>query len=425
MDKGSELTPGTGKSNDSHMLSVFDLFLIVVRRKKLILAVTGLTSLVVVILTALSLALPASANYLPNQYMSEAIIILKSPTGSNSGSGSSSLSQISSLAAITGISVNTEADSNSNLVISLIKQNTFLDQLSAELEFSQRMHIKDITKATIFSRKILSKSLSTKYDKETGMITVKFSNTDREFTTKAVNSAVEILQKRFNEISLNYSREKLSLIQGSIEQARGNMETAQKTFTNFQKKYGLYDLESSTSASFGLLQSAGNDLLKLQMEYNNLRGYRNAGDPQLARLQQQIEQQKEQIKSLKQGNADLSALNIAIDQMPDIVAEYLILKQELAIQQGIYASLRQQYEFTQIEEISGSKIFTILEKAEIPLEKSGPSRGMICIVAVICAFLISIFASFILEYLKIVQSDPENERKIKEISGLLRFWKTR
>jgi tyrosine-protein kinase Etk/Wzc len=432
MDKNNESTTESFNtalkktSNPRQSISLFDVLLIILKHKKMIFWTTVIVAIAAIIYALFSLVLPSRISYLPNVYTAQAIIMLKSPSGSSSGGGvTSSLSEISGLAELAGIPINSAADQNSSLILSLMKQNSFMDLLAEELEFNKRSGIRDPVKATILNRQILTKSLFAKYDKDTSLLIVKYADIEKEFATTVVNRAVEILQHRFNEIILAYSREKLAIIQESIEKARGNMELAQKKFTSFQKKYGLYDLEASNSSSVGLLQGAASSLIQLQAEYKNLSAYRGAGDPQLARLAQQIEQQKEFIKALKQGSSDLSGISVSLDQMPDVAADYMILKQELAIQQGIYSSLRQQYESTLIEEVSGSKIFSILEKAEVPLMKSGPSRGTICAVAAAAAFLLSVLAAFALEYLRTVRTDPEENGKLKEIALQLKFWKKR
>jgi tyrosine-protein kinase Etk/Wzc len=426
MNKDQESLNSNGADADTtrQTVTLFDVLLIILRRKKLIAFVTLATGFVSVILAIVSILLPPSRSYLPNSFTAEAIIMLKSPSG-NSSTGGSASSDLSGLIELTGLKINMEADQSSSLVMSLAEQNTFRDKLAVDLDFYSHYGKTGNAKKIIAVRQIIDRYLKVKYNPDNGLLTLKYTDKDPRFAATATNRAVEILQNRFNDVILDYTAQKMRTIEESIARARINMETAQKTFTKYQQKYDIYDLESSTNSSVALMQNAASQLIDLQLQYKNLKSYRNEGDPQIARLAQQIEYQKEFINALKKGSNDLSALNLTLDKMPDIMADYLILEQELTIQQNIYASLKQQLEMSRIEEITGSKVFSIIEKAEIPFFKSGPARGFICICATLAALLITLFASFAIEYGKILKHDPKYGEKLGELSEAIRWSKPR
>jgi uncharacterized protein involved in exopolysaccharide biosynthesis len=415
--KKNEKKP-TSADDGPKTVSLLDIVLVLARRKAVIIGFTGAVALCALVFSFGSLLLPPSMTYLPNIFSANALVMLKSPSGS-SGGGSASASQLSGLAALAGFSVGSEADQSSSIVMSLKEQNIFMDQLAAELDFNTHYKRRKKEMATVQNRDKIKKTLKAEYDDATGIMDISYADSDKEFAARVTNRAVELLQSRFNDVTLQYAHEKLAIMEESIEKARKNMNEAQRTFANFQTKYGFYDLEASTSSSLKILEEAGSTLLELENQYKSLTAYRNANDPQVIRLSQQIEQQKSFIKSLKQSGSGLSSLNVPLNDLPMVVSNYMLLKGELTIQQGIYASLRQQYESTQIEEISGTKIFSILEKAEIPLQKSGPSRTKICVIATLAAFFISIFLAFILEFLSRVRVDPEESAKLAEIQGAL------
>ena len=55
---------------------------------------------------------------------------------------------------------------------------------------------------------------------------------------------------------------------------------------------------------------------------------------------------------------------------------------------------------------SEQPIFQILEYAEVPDLKSGPSRGMLCIIVTFAAGFFSVFLAFLLNAIKNVKNDP-------------------
>lgn len=96
-----------------------------------------------------------------------------------------------------------------------------------------------------------------------------------------------------------------------------------------------------------------------------------------------------------------------------IVMDSTMLKMELEVQEQIYAGLKAQYESLKITMASEQPVFQILEYAEIPDEKSGPSRGKLCIIVAFAAFFLSVFLAFLLNAVENIKKDPQAMAKLK------------
>jgi len=87
----------------------------------------------------------------------------------------------------------------------------------------------------------------------------------------------------------------------------------------------------------------------------------------------------------------------------------------MLVQTEVYKLLTQQYELAKLNAAGQEPVFQVLELAEAPDRKSGPSRGMICIVAVFAAFFLAILLAFILESIEKVKADPEAMAKLRSL----------
>lgn len=96
-----------------------------------------------------------------------------------------------------------------------------------------------------------------------------------------------------------------------------------------------------------------------------------------------------------------------------IMMDTSLLKMELSVQEGIYKQLKTQYETLKVTMATEKPVFQILEMAEIPDQKSGPSRGKICIIYSFVAAFISVFLAFLLEALENLKKNPETIAKLK------------
>ena len=96
-----------------------------------------------------------------------------------------------------------------------------------------------------------------------------------------------------------------------------------------------------------------------------------------------------------------------------LVMDSTMLELEFKVQQQIYSSLKAQYEGLKVTMASEQPIFQILEYAEIPDEKSGPSRGKLCVIVAFAAFFMSVFLAFLLNAIQNIKKDPQAMAKLK------------
>ena len=74
-----------------------------------------------------------------------------------------------------------------------------------------------------------------------------------------------------------------------------------------------------------------------------------------------------------------------------------------------------------IETQDTSRVFQVIEPAEVPEVKTSPSRSMISIIVTITAFFLSVFLAFVLEYFEKARSDPREAQKLDAIRNQFRF----
>ena len=96
-----------------------------------------------------------------------------------------------------------------------------------------------------------------------------------------------------------------------------------------------------------------------------------------------------------------------------IVMDSTMLDLEFKVQQQIYSGLKAQYESLKVTMASEQPVFQILEYAEIPDQKSGPSRGKLCVIVAFAAFFMSVFLAFALNAIQNIQKDPKAMAKLK------------
>ncbi len=95
-----------------------------------------------------------------------------------------------------------------------------------------------------------------------------------------------------------------------------------------------------------------------------------------------------------------------------LVLEATRIKREITAQEAVYTQLKTQYELLKVQMASETPVFQVLGYAEVPDQKSGPSRGMLCIVVTFAAFFFSVFLAFVLNAVENIKKDPEAMAKL-------------
>ena len=141
---------------------------------------------------------------------------------------------------------------------------------------------------------------------------------------------------------------------------------------------------------------------KNKLEEQNLKDSIQTVYDNIVSLQKQSQKLEQSVSNIFNPNA-----------APSVMLDTNLLKLELSAQEQVYAQLKTQYETLKVTMASEKPVFQILEYAEIPDRKSGPSRGKLCIIVTFAAFFISVFLAFAINAVENIKKDPEAMSKLK------------
>lgn len=327
-------------------IDLIDLVSVLLKRKWLIISITGLSMIGALLFAVGSLLLPPETSYLPNEYTPKAHMMIND--SSSSGGGMASMlasSGLGSLASLAGVNV-ASGSTYSALAVYLAGTNSFLDSVVDHFNLIERYEIEKSPRAE--SRKALKEKLSASMDDEAGVFTISFTDIDPAFAQEVVNYSVQYMEERFSEMGLDKNRLQKENLEVNIK--------------------NTYD-----------------EIIKLEAESMNLDRATSRG------------------AYMTNGGS--------------LVLEATRIKRELEAQQAVYTQLKTQYELLKVQMASETPVFQVLEYAEIPDQKSGPSRGMLCIIVTFAGFFGSVFLAFVLNAIDNIKKDPIAMAKLKGIKA--------
>ncbi len=411
------------EQNNEDEISLMDLVSVIAKRWKFIFFSTLIAAVLIFSysLYTVKAAPEAPFNKLPNVYRPQVIVRLQE--ASSSSSTLQKMLNSSDLGILSGIVSTSGGTSNADLAQALIKGNTIADQIAEEFDFINRFEIEKNPRTS--SRRFYTENLQVEFEDATGFLTVGYENIDPVFATEVVNRSLELLEERFRGLTMDSILTKKTFLEEQLAEQESALSRAQNTLIDFQKRYGIVDIESQTAAQISELTSMNSSLVQKEVELKGLLEKRRPEDPQVQRLQNEIAQLKELIKAKTIGFKDYSSDSDYIPQnkLPELSAIYANLQKEAELQATLYLSFKTQYESVKLEEADNSKQFQIIERAEVPELKAKPSRSKICMIVTIAVMFLSVFLSFIFEYFDRVRRDPVESKKLNEIKKYLRLRK--
>jgi len=394
----------TQPETDDDEIDLLDLLATLLRHKRMIIRVTFAGAAAALTVSILSLLLPPSLGFLPTVYTPKAQMLV-----SQASSGLSSMlssSGLGSLASLAGISAG--GSSNGELAVAIATSNTTIDELNAEFDFTARYKVKKYKNAE--TRKAFKERFSAGLDETTGILSLSYEDYDPDYAMRVVNRSVEILDRRFMALGGSKAMEQKRLLETKLVDVQADMTRLQNEMQGFITRYGVLNVEAMATEQVTVMARLRAELIMKDIEIENYQKFSTIEDPVIRRLKSERASIATAIAEVESGK---SGVLPSQKDIPALAFEYAEIQRDLMVQTEIFKLLTQQYELAKMSAEGQEPSFQVLELAEAPDKKSGPSRGMICVVATMAAFFLAILLAFVLEAIKNIKADPDAMAKLQ------------
>jgi tyrosine-protein kinase Etk/Wzc len=388
----------TQLGNDSQEASFVDKILhfiaIIWRFRLLIIITTGAITLGVLVYCAISVILPPDKSPLPNMYTAEATILVLSDSQSDISS-----SIMNALGVSQGAPTN--AQSNGELILEVLNSRMMLDALADEFKIADKYGITKYVKGT--TRGIMKNMIRNTYDRLTGVMKIYSDDIDPVYAKNVVNKTVGLLESWFSQNRGLAKQKQRQSLEDKITEVKTSIDTLQNRIKSLQKQYGVLSVEELGQTQAASLAELRSQLILKDVEIKNYTSFSKIDDPRLEQLKAERQNLLDLIaqnqQKLPETDYSSSGKGKSYLSLPDVAQEFSQLSLELDIQQRIYNTLSPQYEAIKLTPES-EPIFQILELADTPDIKSGPSRPKIILAAFVLSFLGSIALSITINALR-------------------------
>jgi len=370
----------TGKYDE---IDLFEYWEVLVRRKRLIGAITVGVFVLSVIVSLL----------LPKLYLSTASImppmqddpftsgVVSSLGGGLGGIGSAILGKQS------------PADLWGGILKSRTVNDAVIDRFG--LRESYGKHTLEETRKKLFSMVSIDKT-------KEEIVSITVLDKDPQVAASIANAFVEELDRVNRGAVMTSGQRMRAFVEGRLKEARGELERLEQELREFQEKNKTLKLDDQAVAIIEAFGTVKGQLMAKEVELDTLRSYAAPTNPSVQILEAEVQSLGTKLRELERGKKGQkvgSNIFIPTDMIPGLAFRYMGLLRDAKVQQTLFELLTQQYEVARIMEAKDSPTVQVLDKAVPPERKARPRRGLIVVFFTALAFSFSIFMAFVLEYI--------------------------
>ncbi len=268
-----------------------------------------------------------------------------------------------------------------------------------------------------------------------GVVRLQVLDKDPARAAAVAASSVRILDTIRRETRHSGAADARAFIAARVDSTRRDLATAEEALRVFQARYGLLVPEDQARALVETVAKVEAERLATQVARDALAAQVGRTHPEVQRLDAELRSFAEARASLEgragssRGEAALApgtdagqpaeaprSAIIDLGRLPDLSLSFLRLYREVEIQQTLYSLLVQMFEQYRIQEVRDTPTIQVLDAPVPPIEKARPHRGVICVVATMLAFLLSVWVAVGLERLALLaEYDPERYAHVQRL----------
>lgn len=359
--------------------SVVDIFVYIIRHWWKMLIALGIFAVLGVGLAFL----------LPKRYRAEVKIL---PMAQESGL-MGALSSLQSQLGISSLSI-PGAEGGMTLVYGeILRSRTIFDQVIDSCSLIERLKARDRQEAHAVLEGMTAYKLTTEQ-----VFVIEVVARDPELAADIVNSEAHFLDKYMKNSARTRGRNLREFVETRLAEVEEDLNTAQDSLSDFQRKHALPILNPETGASIQEYADLSAKAMQKELELQYMKEFSTVNNPQY-----------------ETARRELALIRTKLASLPPLASRYLELYRNYRIQEEIYMLLTQQYEQAKLMEAKDTPVISIMEWAKPPGEPFFPPKKIIVLAAVVVGIVLILAWVLIRVYWEHVVSFPKAHKHISRV----------
>lgn len=379
-------------------LSLLDLFIVLLKQKKMILGVTLAGALLSV---GISLVMP-------NIYNARASLL--PPQQAQSGA-SAMLAQLGGLAGSVGGAIGVK--NPSDLYIGMLKSRVVADRLIERFKLKEVYAVDsgDLARAALAADTDISSG-------KDGLIAIVVEGEDKQLVAKLANAYTAELIDLTKVLAVTEAAQRRLFYENQLSQTKDNLAKAENALKGGLDANGVISVEAESKAVLETAARVRAQISAKEIELNAKRPFVTPSHPEFKLVEEELNSLRQELFKLQNGRA---ARGDAAASDSDAGLGNIQRLRDLKYHQALYEFLSRQYEIARLDEAKNPGIIQVLDAAIEPERKIKPRRSMIVIGGTLAAFVLACAWVLLGHAARSAAASADGRSRFAEVRRLLRI----
>ena len=396
--------PATVTIEKDDEISLLDLLTSLARQKKTVLMVSLVTGVLAI----------ATAFLITPKFSATAVIL--PPQQQKSSGMAAMLGQLGGLAGAAG-SIGGLKNPN-DLYVGMLESRTIADKLIKRFDLKNRYDQETLDE----TRNKLRTYASVASDKN-GTISVLVEDKDAKFAADLANAYVAELALLTDGLAISDAAQRRLFFEKQLVTVKEDLADAEVALRKTQESTGMLQLDGQVQGIIRNVAQLEGTIAAKEVQLNAMRSFATSNNPDLVRLQGEIQGYRAQLDKLKVGKSVGGGdLMVPTGKIPEVGVEYIRSLRNVKYQETIFELMSKQFELAKIDEAKESSIVQILDIA-VPAEKKSKPKKVIII---LLGFVGGAFLGMLIALMRdAYQRSSRDEKSRSRWDGLRMAWKNK
>jgi tyrosine-protein kinase Etk/Wzc len=333
----------------------------------------GRKTIIRFVLVAAVLAAVAVFVVMKPMYTSQATFLPPQSVPGAGGMAQLAASQLGSLGAVGAL---TGLKSPADIYIGLLGSRTIADHLIKRFDLQKVYDRKKISDTA----KVL-KGRSTFASGKDTLITINVEDHDAKRAADLANGYLDALYEQNGRLALTEASQRRLFFGDQLEREKNTLADAEVELKKTEEQTGLISPGGQAQAEIDSIVQIRAQISSREIQLSALKQAATDQNPEVVRLQTQIDGLNQQLRRLQNDSSNRSSINVlpSTAKVPELALEYVRKEREVKYHEVLFALIAKQYESARLDESRETPLLQVVDRAVVPDKKSGPPRALILI----------------------------------------------
>jgi len=254
-----------------------------------------------------------------------------------------------------------------------------------------------------------------------GLIVITVKDPNPKLASDMANAFVDELYRMNSTLAVTEAGQRRIFFNQQLDEEKSALAAAENDLRTTQEKTGIIELTGQSSMAIRTIAETGAELRSREVELQAMRSYATDQNPDLNRLQTQIDALRRQLSALENDPKGMpfGDTQVPAGRVPEEGLEYIRKLREVRYHQTLFDLLSKQFEAARIDEAKSAPIIQVVDHAVPPDKKSGPPRMLITLGFGVFGFCLACFWAFWSQSLVRMRQDHTSADILDQVSTIL------